>query len=341
MVSGHTQKLPSSSGGFSRLAYARGRAAGIRLRPLLKKAGLSIEQMENPQLRLSVRSQIEFINAAASALSDDFLGFHLAQVPDLREIGLLYYVLASSETLVDALKRSARYSSIVNDGVFQKFTEGKQLRTSLHYVGISRHLDRHQTEFWMTIIVRLCRQLTGLRIVPTRVQFVHYRNQSSAEFFELLGEDIEFGANSDEIIFERANGNLPIVSADPYLNNLLLKYCEEALSQRTRKSDPFRISAENAIARLLPHGKARSEIIARELGVSQRTLARRLAMEGMTFSHIVEALRRDLADRHLADDDLSISQIAWLLGYREVGAFSHAYKRWTGKTPREARFQLR
>ena len=88
---------------------------------------------------------------------------------------------------------------------------------------------------------------------------------------------------------------------------------------------------------LLPHGTARLGEISRILGVSQRSLARRLAMEGATFSDVLEGLRSDLADQYLVDQGLSISQVAWLLGYREVSAFTHAFKRWTGRTPRQAR----
>ena len=71
--------------------------------------------------------------------------------------------------------------------------------------------------------------------------------------------------------------------------------------------------------------------------MSQRTLARRLASEGATFSGVVENLRSTLAERYLKNQSLSISQIAWLLGYQEVSAFTHAFKRWTGRTPRVAR----
>ena len=99
----------------------------------------------------------------------------------------------------------------------------------------------------------------------------------------------------------------------------------------------FRSSVENAIVPLLPHGKARASEIARQLGVSQRTLARQLSQEGLTFSELLDNLRSDLANRHLADRDLAISQIAWLLGYQDVASFSHAFKRWTGKAPGKAR----
>jgi AraC-like DNA-binding protein len=73
------------------------------------------------------------------------------------------------------------------------------------------------------------------------------------------------------------------------------------------------------------------------MGLSQRTAARRLAFEGATFSAVLKGLRRDLASQYLSHPDLSISRIAWLLGYQEVSAFTHAFKRWSGITPREAR----
>jgi len=71
--------------------------------------------------------------------------------------------------------------------------------------------------------------------------------------------------------------------------------------------------------------------------MSQRSLTRHLADEGKTFAEILEQLQRRLASRYLADERMSVQQTAWLLGYSEVGAFNHAYKRWTGTTPRRTR----
>jgi AraC-like DNA-binding protein len=96
---------------------------------------------------------------------------------------------------------------------------------------------------------------------------------------------------------------------------------------------------ENAVAPLLPHGRAKADEIARQLGMSLRTLERRLGSEGLTFTGILSELRVDLARRYLLEEDLAISKIAWLLGYQDVTAFTHAFKRWTGKSPREARAQ--
>jgi AraC-like DNA-binding protein len=331
--------LPTASGGIARLAYAHVRAAGGDPVLLLNKAGLTAAQIDDRDARLNVRDQIHFLNLAADALQDDLLGFHLAQAAELRELGLLYYVLTSSDSLGEALRRSARYSSIVNEGVSLKYEHGRDIRIALCHVGVSRHLDRHQMEFFAVTLVRIGRLLTGHRLVPKRVKFVHHRSELSPELSEWFGTKVEFGAVADEIVFAAPMVSIPVVSADPYLSQLLVKYCEEALAFRSNRTGSFRVAVENAIGALLPHGTARAPEIARQLGVTQRTLGRRLSSEGITFSEVLENLKSDLARRHLADKSLSISQIAWLLGYQEVSAFTHAFKRWTGKTPREARSQ--
>jgi AraC-like DNA-binding protein len=307
----------------------------------LEKAGITQQQIDDPGVRLDARGQIHFVNMAASALQDDFLGFHIAQLADLRELGLLYYDAASSETLSQALQQAARYASIVNEGISLKYVNDDEGdRMILHYVGVSRHLDRHQMEFISTILVRMCRHLTGQHLVPTRTRFTHHRNTVSPDVLEFFGRDIEFNAPVDDLTFAASIEHLPVVNPDPYLNRLLVKYSEEALSRQSANLGSFRSAVENAIVLLLPHGKAQAGEIARRLGVSQRTLARRLLAEGVTFSEVLESLKSHLAQRYLADLSLSISQIAWLLGYQEVSAFTHAFKRWTGRAPRDVRLSF-
>ena len=100
--------IPTAQGGLSRLAIARLQSAGVPVLPLLRRVGLTPEVIADPAERLSVRSQVALLDEVAIALKDDRLGFTLARDFDLREIGLLYYVMACSQTLGDALKRIAR-----------------------------------------------------------------------------------------------------------------------------------------------------------------------------------------------------------------------------------------
>ena len=331
--------LPNANGTLTRLAYAHVKTSGIDPRPLLKKANISLAQINNTNLRLRVRDQIRFLNLAADALQDSHLGFHLAQPLDLRELGFLYYVAASSELLGDALQRIARYSSIANEGVSLNYIDGRYVGISFKYVGISRHLDRHQIEFFMALLVRLCRQLAGSRLAPDRIRLAHRRDGTHSDYVKLFGGKVEFDEPADEVLFAPAMKNMPVVSADQYLNKLLIAYCEDALGRRLTGRGSFRSSVENAIVPLLPHGGAKLDAVARRLGVSERTLARRLNTEKLTFSSVMEDLKLNLAERYLSDEGLSISQIAWLLGYQEASSLTHAFKRWTGKTPRQVRSQ--
>lgn len=335
----HLSALPTATGAIARHAYARARQARIDLRPFLKKAWLTERQIKDRDARIIVRAQIKFLNLVADALHDRFLGFHLAESIDLRELGLLYYVAASSETFDDLLQRVARYSSIVNEGLSLKYRAGADIRIEFGYVGVARHLDRHQIEFTVTMLMRLFRKLVGRRLVPTRLRLAHHRTSERSELAAFFGCHIAFAAKVDELTLPRSSKDTVVVSADPYLNRLLVAICEEALSHRQASRGSFRSVVENTIVPLLPHGRARAPEIARRLGMSQRTSARRLSSEGLTFSEVLDALRGDLARQYLADEGLSISRIAWLLGYQEVSSFTHAFKRWTGETPREARSQ--
>ena len=273
------ERLPSAHGGISRFAYARAKSAGIALDPIVKQAGLTRQQLDDPDASVAVRDQIKFFNLAAAALQDDLLGFHIAQIPQPRAFGLLYYLLASSETLLEGLQRIARYSTIVNEGVAQTCMHGNELCVSFRYQGVSRHLDRHQIECWTAGLVRMCRELTVLRLVPSRVRLSISGEKINGSSCRSSPARISSSARRSMMSRSRAtSAEARILSADPYLNKLLLAHCEDALSHRKR-AGTFRASVENAIAPLLPHGKANVEAVAQQLAVSPRTLARRLSEE--------------------------------------------------------------
>src|SRR5262249_19573749 len=152
--------IPMAQGGLSRLAITRLKSAGVLVAPLLRRVGLTPEMIANPDERLSVRSQIALLDEAAVALKNDSLGFTLALDHDPREIGLLYYVMASSQTLGAGLKRVARYSRITNEALVVGYREGNRLLINLSYSGVPRHSHRHQIAFCMFGLFRLCCILT-------------------------------------------------------------------------------------------------------------------------------------------------------------------------------------
>src|SRR5262249_19428972 len=250
--------IPTAGGGLSRLAIARLKSAGVPMAPLLRRVGLTPEVIADPEERLSVRSQVALLHEVAIALKDDRLGFTLARDFEPRELGLLYYVIASSQTLGDALKRVARYSRITNEALVVRYQEGNRLLINLSYSGVPRHSERHQIEFCMFAILRLCRVLTGQNLVPQHFWISHLRSGANSEMARFVGTKVEFGAKRDEFAL-----NLDA----RYLNDLLLN-CEAALADRRDDMSQLRTRVENAISSLLPHGRVLVEDAARSLGMS-------------------------------------------------------------------------
>lgn len=323
--------VPTATGLAARLAVAHLEQLGINPAPLLSRSGVSKTDLSN-HTRISVLSQIEFLGQISHATKDNWIGLTLAQDFDLREMGMLYYVAASSQTLGDALQRIERYARVGNEALIIQIDKAA-CRIGLSYAGVPRYLDRHQMECFVFALLRLCRQITGNKLTPLRTSFVHHRTGNLDKIHRLFGCDIEFDAYADEMHFDPAVLGFPLVNSDPYLSKIMVEVGEKTVSVRTSNTSPFRTVVENTIAPLLPHAEASARSVAKRLGMSERTFARRLAADDLSFGEILNQLRRDMAIRYLEEDNLQASQIAWLLGFHQPSSFTHACRRWTGRSP--------
>ena len=328
--------VPTASGLAARLALAQLERQSIDPAPLLARCGLTAAALIGRE-RVSVSSQIQFLELVSRATGDDWLGLTLAADFDLREWGMLYYVAASSHQLDDALKRLERYARLANEALTIRLKKSKYCCIELSYQGVPRHRDRHQIECLTFALLRLCRHLIGRNVAPVSARFVHHRSGDLGKVRRLLGCIPEFDAPADELVFEAEVFQAPVLGHDPFLNELMVRDCEEAMAERPSNVSSFRALVENTISQLLPHENAQASVVAQRLGVSERTLARRLATEDLSYGDILDQLRREKAVRYLEQPELRISKIAWLLGFRQISSFSHACRRWTGKSPLEYR----
>ena len=328
---------PTATGGLARLAILHAEKAGADIGPMLRQLGLSEEKIRAPAQRLSVRQQIAVLNIVARVLEDDALGVRFAHDIDLREIGILYYLVSSAQDLLSALDSLVRYSKVANEGIALELGRGDDLEVKLSYHGVSRRSDRHQIEFWVAIMLRLLRHATASQLRPVSVALAHPRTRSAELLEKYLQQRITWAAARDEVVLPYACKALPIVTSDPYLNRIIVEQCRDIMDRRGPPSGSTRHAVENAAAVLLRDGKATLPEVARGLSMSSRTLARRLAEEGLSFQRVLDDLRRDLAEVYLRESDVPISYLAWLLGFQGVAAFSKAFKKWTGQRPSQMR----
>ena len=333
---GTEERARQCAGLLSRLALRHCRQNGINTEALLSKAGLSAERLKDKTAHIPIPRQIHFVALAADASEDDLLGFRLTTVLDLRELGWLYYITASANTLAEAMLRLNRYCRLNNEGVRMRVNVGSSPSVELQYSGFRRYSDIHQMSSFLGLILMLARHITAAPLTGTRIRTAH-RIPRKAELQRLLACRVHDQTAIDEVRFSASAWSAPVVRADPYLHELCEQTCEAALARRRVLISGVRHEVEDVVAELLPHGPVHQHVVAERLCMSARTLTRRLAEEGCTFSGLLRDIRQGLAKEYLRDPALSVSEVAWLVGYSEVSAFSHAFQRWTGLSPMKMR----
>jgi AraC-like DNA-binding protein len=310
---------------------------GIDAEPALFGAGLSRRQLSENDIGVSVASQYRFLELAATEANDPLLGLHVASEMDMQAIGILFYLTGSARTVSEALESLAHYSATTNEAlVLEIFRHKDEVILAIRHV---QEFDEPHQQFFELLalwFVRTLRRQTNPDFAPLRVTFTHARDAGQREVHRLLRCPVEFAQTVDSWVLPQRIMDLPIVSGDRYLLRILTVHADELLTERHSVTGLQSMVTDQLIT-LLPSGEYRAAAVAQRLNMSTRSFTRQLANEGTTFGEILERLRRRLATRYLAHDRMSIKQIAWLLGYSEPGAFTHAYKRWTGTTPRRAR----
>jgi len=305
---------------------------------LLAKAGLDQRSLAAENARVPFEKAATFFELAAAACDDDCLGLRFAQGRDLRDMGLLGYVGLSSPCVEDALKNGVRYRRVFSDAWDADIRNLRQTGRLRWWYRLPPTTElRQHREFSAANIIQAVRKATGREVHPRSVTFRHPRSGNLAEFERFFGCAVRFGEGENTVTFKLADLDLPLLGADSRLLMILKRYCEDVLARHEERPPALLEQVERLIADHLSKGDARVEVIAGELGLSTRTFARRLAALDTSFNAVLENLRGALARRYLTESDLSLSEIAFLLGYSEVSAFATAFKRWTGKTPGQVR----
>jgi AraC-like DNA-binding protein len=334
----HSLALPTVTGFAARLVIRALRRRNAAIAPLLQRANLSEHDFDNRQHRISAIGQGQLLEYAAEALDDSALGLHLAKQTNPREAGLLFYVASAAKNIGEALALFERYFRIVNEAVRLKLMPApKGIVAEVGFVGLPRHRIKQNAEFGISIVLKALREVAGRNIRPVQATFAVPRHSDLREFEHFYGCPVEFGASSDQLAFSIETLALPLITEDRYLLETLEPICDAAARERRTPIGTLRAAVENEALKLLPHGKAQRQNIATALALSARTLSRRLADEGTTYAEIVDQLRRSLALQYIKDPSISLSQIAWLLGYQGSTSFNHAFKRWTGCSPSDVR----
>jgi len=293
--------------------------------------------LEDADSRIPFAQLVALYEKGAELTGDDNFGLHIGQSVNPSAFDVVGYCALNSSTLGAAFARVARYHSIWTDGAL--FTLDSVNETSAivyRYVDPSIVEHRQDSEMTLATVTTLCRNLAKADFAPTTVEFQHPAPADVSEHQKVFGCPVAFDAPANLLSFPARFLSVPIAQADASLCALLDRHAEELLAKYPPR-DSLIDQVRNAIADELRGGEPSLERVAAHLGLTPRTLQRKLQELDASYNDVLDQMRRQLAMRYLREPQMAICEVAYLLGFSESSSFHRAFKRWTGVTPKEFR----
>ncbi len=321
-------------------------AAGVDSARLFAEAGLDPAALDDPNARYPVAATTRLWQLAVTATGDDAFGLAVARHVSQTTFHALGYSLAASSTLKEAFERLQllrqqgerlrRYFRIVTDAAELALEEEPDRYRVLMRVDPARAVIAPQAvDAFALLLLRLCRGLYRREVAPLAVTLKRDAPRNLAAFEKAFRAPLSFAAAENELQFTRELFDQKLEGANPELarhnDEIALRY----LARHDRGNLVARVRA--VIAERLPAGDPGEAAVAQALNFSSRSLQRKLAEEGSSYSRLLADTRRELARSYLVDPRSSVSEIAYLLGFSDMSSFTRAFRRWEGVSPSEYR----
>ncbi|HEX4301224.1 MAG TPA: AraC family transcriptional regulator [Rhizomicrobium sp.] len=330
---------PSVSAGFAsgllRLAVSKG-ADGAAL---LAAAGIAPPLLGDPDNRVPFARYVALMRAAKTMSGDPALALHYGEI-NISEVSIVGLIGQASETTAEAFAQLNRYVRLVVDvdvGTPERF----QLRMEQSAMWI---VDMRQnpndfpelTESAFAQIITRGRRF-GADYRPLAVHVTHPDPGYAAEYARVFGTAVTFGSDRNAFRVDPAFMAHRVALLPRYSFGVLSQHAD-ALLRNLESATTTRGRVESLLMPILHKSDAGMDAIADRLGVSRQTLFRKLKAEGTSFAKVLDELRHRLALDYLRARKVSVNETAYLVGFSDPAAFSRAFKRWTGKSPRAMRF---
>ncbi len=315
------------------------RAYGLPADDLAKRAGIRDADIRDPDGRVPFEQFVRLWELISESPGAEGFGFWLGKAVDVRGLGVVGYAMQHAPDVRAAFRCLDRFGALVNDVVRPIIEE-----TADHVVFRRTEPPRIARLAPLAIsapvgTLTLLRQLASLPATETlalEAAFQHAPPPNAADYERELGCPVQFNATELRLVLPRAIFDRPLARPDAALFAYLERHAS-ALQERLHETQTTSARVRELVVAAVREGEPDQIDLARKLGMSERTLQRRLKDEGTTFAALVDEVRTDLAKMYLADDKLAVFEVAFLLGYSEPSAFNRAFKRWLGTSPSEYR----
>jgi AraC-like DNA-binding protein len=303
---------------------------------LLREHAIDRSLVNDPEARIPFRKYAAIFEAAAEISGDDCFGLHLGAKAEPQMFDVLGYAVMSCPTLEAALNTACRYTRLLDGGEMRLDVDDDFARLHFRITEPEVGPCRQVTEDKGAHLSQVVRAIASNEWHPVEVRFKHPAPTDSAEHRRFFRCPVLFGQARNALSFDAALLKDSLATADERLLHIMVRVIEKALCELP-DPDEFLHAVRKIVVDNLPHGATSLADIARRLGMSSRTLQRRCADYGVTYHRLLNQTRHRLSLSYLRRPELAISEIAFLLGYTDVSAFSRAFVRWTALTPGDYR----
>lgn len=317
--------------GYADLAESLGLNSAAQLR----SAGLSLAVLQDPDhpIRLDAACALLEASSVASKLED--FGLRLAARRRLANLGAVSVVLREEPSGLDALLTLCRYLQLVNPSLATRVDESGDMVVIREELLLDAPIPvRQSTDMAVGVMHGILRELLGIAWRARRVCFSHRPPLEGSFAKKLFACPLEYNADFNGIVCRRAD----LVVELPDRDAVLARYAQTALDKALAQAPQGTAAhVRQLVAVLLPQGRCTADQLAELLGVDRRTLHRHLAREGLTFSSVMQSVRKDLVARQLRDSDRSVMEIAHLLGFASSSALAHWFRQHHGQSVQQWR----
>lgn len=328
--------------GVARLLMDLAVSKGARREVLERRCGIQSADLENQDSRVSLAKYSALMRAGKELCNDPALALHFGEAADPAEISVVGLIGAASTSMMDALAQVNRYSRLVVDVDTGGGDRFQIVRDDAGPWLVDARLDPNAfpeiTESTFARMVSSARR-RGYAPFARAVRLTHAEPSYRGEYDRIFGAPITFGSDRNAILLEEFSLDEKIPPRPRYVFSVLAEHAD-ALIRSLEESKSVRGRVESLLMPVLHKGEARMHAIASQMSISRWTLSRRLKEESTTFEQVLDELRRKMALHYLSGKKVSVSETAYLVGFSEPAAFTRAFKRWTGMSPKGARSEM-
>lgn len=304
---------------------------------LLESSAIRAEDLDDQDNRIAMARYQALVKAAAEATGDPALALHYAEQVDLNELSVVGLITYASPTMMDALAQLNRYGQLVAEvdvGLADRF---EIVRDADGIWLVDNRIDANSfpelTEITFARLVAGPRRFTD-RLHIGAITFTHKAPAYAAEYDQVFRAPVTFESHRNAALLDESWLTHPVAQSPRYAFGILSRHADELLAS-LQASKTIRAKVECLLMPTLHLGDARIESIASQMAMSRQTLYRKLKAEGISFEILLDELRQKLALHYLRGRKASVNETAYLVGFADSSAFSRAFKRWTGSSPRK------